>query len=186
MRLAPLALLSLLAACVCGGPHGDQPQDDPSCEAPSGFAEPAREQGRVYLRGIDDDSPLPVTMGPQGGCMVTPTVCVEAPWLEGQYDQIDSACMILSFANEVVDSGNTAAAPAVSEGSQTLTRFERYGYGTWCARSAWNYLDDCTAELGGTELQMQFEVRGSGGDFARGQTRVLLQAPGTTSPSPWM
>lgn len=186
--IAPLALLSLVAACVCGGPHGDQPRDDPSCGDPGSFAAPGSELGRAYVPDVADGAPLAISVGPQGGCMVTPTVCVEAPWLD---DEADSECMILSIANEVVGGGEAALSSQISEGSETLTRFDRTAQGTWCAATVWNYLDDCSADLDGTALQMQLEVRSIDGSFARGQLQVVLEPPSretTTqapSPSPW-
>jgi len=188
MRFSSGLLLpvSLLAGCVCGGPHGDDAQDDPSCGRPSSFAEPAREQGRVYLDGIDDGALVEMTRGPQGGCMVTPTVCVEGSWVQDQ----PADCLILSIANDVVGSADPAQTPVVSEGSETLNRFSARPNGTWCAASVWNYLDDCSSDLDGTALRMQLEVRGADGSFARGSTSVILQAPDgpeprSSSPSPW-
>lgn len=186
MRLAPAVLLALLAACVCGGPHGDEPQDDPSCVDPSAFAAPSIRQGRAYLLAVAEGATLPITRGPQGGCMVTPTVCVEAPWIA---DESDSECMILSIENAVVDTADPAIVPAISTGSETMVRFDRSEAGVFCASSVWNYLDDCSADLDGTGLSMRLEVRGVLGEFASGQTSVVLEAPeaatSTAPQSPW-
>jgi hypothetical protein len=186
--LARLALFSLVAACVCGGLHGDEPKDDPSCGDPSAFAEPNLGVGRAYVPDVGDGASLAITVGPQGGCMVTPTICVEAPWLDGE---ADSECMILSIANEVVDDGRTTLPLPASEGSETLTRFDQAAAGIWCAGSVWNYLDDRSADLEGTTLQMQLEVRSRDRHFASGQMQVVLEPPPDTttsrasSPSPW-
>jgi hypothetical protein len=178
MRLACLALVAGLAACVCGYDHSAQPQDDPSCASPDEFDAPTRESGRAYLKDVSAGSVMAISQGPQGGCMVTPTVCVDAPWLDDDAyettEDYSEACLVLSVTNEIVN-GDPGA--PVSEGSETMTRFVRASDGRWCTASFWNYLDDCTANLGGTSLRMQLEVRGAGGDVALGETEVVLEAP---------